>query len=1437
MKQIMIQLTVSFTIVFGTTIYDIQSGAVNEGESVIIQGIVTAANGETPDGDGSFYIQDGAGAYNGINVISSDYTVSRGDLVELYGEYVEYYGKSEISEPENLEILSSGNALPESEVLSLDQGDWEPWEGVLIQIQSVTISNDDAEYGEWDVREIGGTNMMRIDNAGNYTYSPSNGDQFESITGPLNYTYDFFKIIPRDDLDIVQGSPPDISNVSYSPSTPTEGADVIVSAGITDNGSISNATLIYNAGSGEMEVSMTNTSGDTYEGTIPTQSAGTQVVFHIKVVDNDGFFAESAEIGYMVLPSGSAVVDIYDIQYTTDPSGDSPMAGEEVTINGVVTAEFWGGDKKRIFVQDGEGPWTGILVYEPDGWDNLDIISPDGVVHSVAEGDNVMLTGTVTENYGMTEITDVSSIAGLGPSSFEISYSVVSPGQIMTGGTEAEAYEGCLVKVENVMVDNPDLGNGEWSITDGSNSVRVDDHWDYYFFPESGQSLTEVVGCMYYSYSDTKIQPRLARDVVEDGVTRIQRVQQVLYSDLLKVGSDSESDKSYLVDETVTLEGIVTMPTGLSYAGNGVKFIFEDEHGGPWSAILSYDPDSSAFPILFEGDVVQATGYIAEYTTGEANMTELFITQPVNLIDIGEMPEVSDVSSGDLRWPTTAEQWGNVMVRVNNTEVTGNDFQYEVFAVDDGSGAVLIDDDSDSIFVYFDQVGPPPVGTSIESIRGWVYHHYGYYSDSTTYKLEPLYASDIIFGSGPPSMANVSREPCVPEPGDQVTISCDINDNSSVVSAEIVYSVNGESYQSVGMTNTGGASWSGIISPTGIEGARVNYYIQAVDDGVEQDGIETGTYPFDSSLDQLGYVTKAGDLSIADIQYTEWSAGNSPFDGCEVLVTGIVTAGDEVYGVDGIYAIQSESGPWNGIIFDGWEGAQFTLGDEVTVAGTVEEYDPEWHFRWDNNTKLINVTNSNVNSSGNSVLPVTVTTANLAQESNDVESYEGSLVTVTNITVNSLNLYDWGVIDNSGVECLIDDDWADSEAATFLGGLQTGTTIGSVTGIFNFSFGTYKIQVRSMADIDPTSDLVSIAVDNFSSWNLVGLPVSVNDGTYSTVYPNAIPGTLYEFSETYVNVSTLVPGNGYWLNFPEAGSTTITGLPITSLTISLSQGWNLISGISETVDVSSISDPDGIIVPGTVYEFTETYSNVSVIDPGKGYWINTSGMGSITISAGGSARTIAQFTDRTKEANILSFNGSDLYFGVAIPEEEWLSYELPPKPPTGAMNARFAGNMKVAENSGAIEIMNNTDRLLISYTINIDAGEQLRWVLTSNEGKEYELNDSGEIVVGGGATGFTLNKISGIPFTYSVSQNYPNPFNPVTRLQFEVGDQVSVRLIIYDLLGSVVRTFEEKEYNPGKYTINWDGKDNLGNYISSGIYVYRITAGDFVDHKKMTLIR
>ena len=446
--------------------------------------------------------------------------------------------------------------------------------------------------------------------------------------------------------------------------------------------------------------------------------SGADTVF----VDSLSFGEQTDDISYGRYPDGSenweffntptpgttnqtnpqTVTSIYDIQYVADPSTDdaSPLNGQEVTISGVVTTEFWGGGNSHLYVQDASGGWNGIIVYQSGGWDEFDFSSAQGTVNSVAEGDSITLTGTVNEYYGLTQIIDVTECMIHGPADVMIEPTVVTPGQVMTGGTDAEKFESCLIAVHDVSVDDPDLGYGEWSVTDGTNSVRGDDRWDYYFWPEAGQDLAEVVGCLDYSFSNTKIQPRLARDVVEDGVTRIQRVQQVLYSDLMKASEVDESDFSYLVGDTVTIEGIVTMPTGLSYAGSGIKFIYQDENGGPWSSILSYDPDSSAFPVLFEGDRVQCTGYVYEYSPGPGGLTELFITEPINIVSVGvQLPDTVDVETGDLRWPTEAEQWGTVMVRATDAIVIENDLDYGEWTIDDGSGKVKVDDDSDSISV------------------------------------------------------------------------------------------------------------------------------------------------------------------------------------------------------------------------------------------------------------------------------------------------------------------------------------------------------------------------------------------------------------------------------------------------------------------------------------------------------------------------------------------------------------------------------------------------------------------------------------------------------------------------------------------------------------------------------------------------------------------
>ena len=135
-----------------------------------------------------------------------------------------------------------------------------------------------------------------------------------------------------------------------------------------------------------------------------------------------------------------------------------------------------------------------------------------------------------------------------------------------------------------------------------------------------------------------------------------------------------------------------------------------------------------------------------------------------------------------------------------------------------------------------------------------------------------------------------------------------------------------------------------------------------------------------------------------------------------------------------------------------------------------------------------------------------------------------------------------------------------------------------------------------------------------SDWNLVGLPVEVENPYYLTLFPDAIENTLFSFDDAYTPDSIMMEGEGYWLRFESAGNTTIIGNTINELTISLNEGWNLISGISNPLDITEIQDPDGIIISGTVYGFTSgVYTNAENMEPGKGYWIRTNGSGSITL--------------------------------------------------------------------------------------------------------------------------------------------------------------------------------------------------------------------------------
>mgnify|MGYP000459235037 FL=1 len=145
-------------------------------------------------------------------------------------------------------------------------------------------------------------------------------------------------------------------------------------------------------------------------------------------------------------------------------------------------------------------------------------------------------------------------------------------------------------------------------------------------------------------------------------------------------------------------------------------------------------------------------------------------------------------------------------------------------------------------------------------------------------------------------------------------------------------------------------------------------------------------------------------------------------------------------------------------------------------------------------------------------------------------------------------------------------------------------------------------------------DLVTIQIDFNEGWNLVGLPAYIDDADYSSMFPEAITGTLFSFGSGYISESELIPGMGYWLRFSTDGSVVMTGIPIYDITLLMNEGWNLITGISTVTDVNDIQDPDGIIISGTFYDFDFGYGQVEELVPGHGYWVRTSSAGEIMIN-------------------------------------------------------------------------------------------------------------------------------------------------------------------------------------------------------------------------------
>ncbi|HOP33079.1 MAG TPA: hypothetical protein PKU94_06855 [Candidatus Hydrothermia bacterium] len=205
----LIMVSVSFLSAQVVPIDSIQGYATSSpyiNRTVTTIGVVTATPQDWVRSLQGFFIQDAESPWHAIFVYtgSLSITLDRGDSVQVTGRVSEYYNRTEInlSSQSDLVILKKGARIPKALKVTCSEAGSEPYEGVLIRVDSVTVTNNNLGYGEWEIQDPQG-GIVRVDDAAGYSYSPNLNDFIYSIIGVVDYSYDVFKIEPRRNQDII----------------------------------------------------------------------------------------------------------------------------------------------------------------------------------------------------------------------------------------------------------------------------------------------------------------------------------------------------------------------------------------------------------------------------------------------------------------------------------------------------------------------------------------------------------------------------------------------------------------------------------------------------------------------------------------------------------------------------------------------------------------------------------------------------------------------------------------------------------------------------------------------------------------------------------------------------------------------------------------------------------------------------------------------------------------------------------------------------------------------------------------------------------------------------------------------------------------------------------------------------------------------------------
>jgi len=328
------------------------------------------------------------------------------------------------------------------------------------------------------------------------------------------------------------------------------------------------------------------------------------------------------------------------------------------------------------------------------------------------------------------------------------------------------------------------------------------------------------------------------------------------------------------------------------------------------------------------------------------------------------------------------------------------------------------------------------------------------------------------------------------------------------------------------------------------------------------------------------------------------------------------------------------------------------------------------------------------------------------------------------------------------------------------------------------------------------------------------------------------PGATPEPSPFDINIPTPT--------YPIGGAIVPTQSPVLTWSSSMGSGldYQIIYSTNPTLDMNgvlvNVGPPNDANGGTSGWLVTNNYA-LSGLTPGVTYYWQVRSRLSNPPHTISNYSSVAQFTVAPGANPIVVLPANPIVGSTISTTAARLSWIVPAQ-----SSSALTFELEVSNNPQMVgtTLIRNLEQPNFELT-NLTPGTNYFWRVRSktSNGVYSDYSYKGEFRTDGGVTSIEEETSQIIPSNYELSQNYPNPFNPTTMISFSLPNNSFVTLKVYDMLGREIRTLVSDYRTMGSYRVEWNGKDDNGNRVTSGTYIYRITADNFSQSKKMILLK